>query len=389
MAKVLFTSTQGMGHFRPLLPFITSAVDVGHDVTVVVPEALAAAARLQLPDGAVLRVGADPEPDELDAVWGRVHGASKEEAEQLVIGEIFGRLKAIALLPEVREAIAVSRPDLVIHESAEFAGPAGADESGVPHATVEISQARSFFLDVATPTVEAWAPGAAERVRSSPHLTVFPASVDADEFADTRRVRVEPAPANDLPAFWPEAKGPLVYVTFGTVTRDTPPAIPAYRVALQAVADLPVRVLMTTGGDVPGLPSEPPPNVHIAAWVPQGDVLPHAKVVVGHGGSGTTLGALAAGVPSVIVPLFADQPQNAEMIERAGAGVAVPAAGDGDRSIRALGDDDVPRIRAAVEQLLADHRYRARAQTIAQEMQALPPIVNIWTDLLSLPARRR
>jgi len=52
----------------------------------------------------------------------------------------------------------------------------------------------------------------------------------------------------------------------------------------------------------------PRAHVHIARWVPQADVLRHARVVVCHGGSGTTLGALAAGVPLVVTPLFDDQP---------------------------------------------------------------------------------
>jgi UDP:flavonoid glycosyltransferase YjiC (YdhE family) len=42
-----------------------------------------------------------------------------------------------------------------------------------------------------------------------------------------------------------------------------------------------------------------------------------------HGGSGTTLGALAAGLPLVVVPLFADQPVNARRVAAVGAGLAV------------------------------------------------------------------
>jgi hypothetical protein len=58
--------------------------------------------------------------------------------------------------------------------------------------------------------------------------------------------------------------------------------------------------------------------------VPQQDVLPDAALVVCHGGSGTTFGALAAGVPLVFVPMFADQRPNAERVEELGAGVVVP-----------------------------------------------------------------
>ena len=76
-------------------------------------------------------------------------------------------------------------------------------------------------------------------------------------------------------------------------------------------------MLLTTGTDLDL--GAVPTNVHVERWVPQADVLAHASVVVGHGGSGTTLGALGAGQPLVVVPLFADQPNNAARVAIASA----------------------------------------------------------------------
>jgi UDP:flavonoid glycosyltransferase YjiC (YdhE family) len=129
-----------------------------------------------------------------------------------------------------------------------------------------------------------------------------------------------------------------------------------YRKALDAVADLPVRVLLTGTRDVDLGPV--PGNVRVEQWVPQTDVFDHAVAVVGHGGSGTTLGALGAGLPQVIVPLFADQPHNATRV--AGVGAGVIASLDG--------------IRSAIERVLEDDGYRAAAGRIADEMRALPPV---------------
>ena len=94
--------------------------------------------------------------------------------------------------------------------------------------------------------------------------------------------------------------------------------------ALRAVAELPVRVLLTVGNDLDldALPSVPD-NVRVERWVPQQDVLGHAAMAVVHGGSGSTLGAIAAGVPLVVVPLFADQPENARRVAEVGAGLSV------------------------------------------------------------------
>jgi MGT family glycosyltransferase len=129
----------------------------------------------------------------------------------------------------------------------------------------------------------------------------------------------------------------------------------AYRLALDAVAELPVRVLLTGARDLDlGVV---PPNVHVEAWVPQADVLAYASAVICHGGSGTTLGALAAGLPLVVVPLFADQPYNATRIASVGAGVVV----------------SLERIRGGLERVLADDRYRRTTEAIAAEMRSLPP----------------
>ena len=50
-------------------------------------------------------------------------------------------------------------------------------------------------------------------------------------------------------------------------------------------------------------------------------MLRHAAAMLGHGGFGTTMGALAAGVPQVVMPIFTfDQVVNAEHVAAVGAG---------------------------------------------------------------------
>jgi UDP:flavonoid glycosyltransferase YjiC (YdhE family) len=113
----------------------------------------------------------------------------------------------------------------------------------------------------------------------------------------------------------------------------------------------------------------PPPNVHVEQWVPQAAVLAHASAVVCHGGSGTTLGALAAGIPLVVVPLFADQPENARRVAEVGAGIAVGPEAPSE-SIRSTVDPAA--VREAVEAVLADGGYQAAAARLADEIRALP-----------------
>ena len=100
-----------------------------------------------------------------------------------------------------------------------------------------------------------------------------------------------------IPDWWPGDERPLVYVGFGSVAATFPPAVQVYTSALEAVAELPIRVLLSTGGNEVEL-GEVPPNVRVESWVSEPDVLPHAAAMVGHGGGGTTLSAMSAGCRS-------------------------------------------------------------------------------------------
>jgi UDP:flavonoid glycosyltransferase YjiC (YdhE family) len=78
-----------------------------------------------------------------------------------------------------------------------------------------------------------------------------------------------------------------------------------FRAVLDALAGPPARVRLTVGHATDPLDLAPVPvGTHIGRWVPQAAVLRRARVAVCHGGPGTTFGALAAGVPLVICPMF-------------------------------------------------------------------------------------
>jgi len=118
-----------------------------------------------------------------------------------------------------------------------------------------------------------------------------------------------------------------------------------------ALATLPVRALVTTGGAT--LRSTPPANVHIARFVPHAQVLPEAAAVVTHAGLGTVHAALAHGLPLVCLPIGRDQPDNAARVEWHGAGLR-------------LSPKSSPEvIRAAVERVLSDPAFAASAGRLA------------------------
>jgi UDP:flavonoid glycosyltransferase YjiC (YdhE family) len=360
--RVLFASTQGAGHFNPLVPFIEACRRRGDEVLIVGPPTLKAG---EYP----FRAGATPPAEELGPVWETMPRQPPGQGDVVVVGTIFATLNVRAMLPTFDDAIEDWRPDVVIREASEFASAAAADRHGVPHARVAVGVAlvEEASLAIAASALEAWRPSLAERIAASPYLTCFPARLDPAPFEVERfRHPDTESHARELPDWWPGDERPLVYVSFGSVAASFPPAAAAYPEALEAVSELPVRALLTTGGNDLGLDGVPA-NVHVERWVHEPDVRAHASAIVGHGGSGTTLGAMAAGCPLVVVPLFGDQPQNAVRVAVAGAGVVAALAG----------------IRAAVARVLEDDSYRAAAGRIAAEMRELPPADDAF-DLLGV-----
>jgi UDP:flavonoid glycosyltransferase YjiC (YdhE family) len=384
--RVLFASTRGAGHFNPLVPFIEGCRRGGHEVLVAGPPALADTVRRA---GYPFRVGGAPPEDELARVWARVPTLSYEDAERLVVGDMFATLNVRAMLPGMRAAVREWRPDVIVREHAEFASLVAAEEAGVPHLQVGISLVATHMkvLSIAAEAVEEWRTGLTERIAQTPYLTLFPASLEDPGVAGPPRVHRFRDPAADaagapLPDWWAGDARPLVYVTFGSVTASEPTAAPIYGIALEAVADLPARVLLTTGatGDELGLEA-PGAHVHVARWVPQADVLAHARVVVCHGGSGTTLGALAVGVPLVVTPLFADQPQNGRRVAAVGAGLVVEPHDEG--AIRSAVNPAA--LRDAIATVLADESFPQAASRIAAEIRELPPVDEALTVLDTMP----
>jgi UDP:flavonoid glycosyltransferase YjiC (YdhE family) len=376
--RVLLTSTPGAGHIGPLVPFAHAIRRAGHEVLVAAP--VSAQERVERAGLAYLSFG-DPLPRDLDPVWAKVAGATPEEANEIVIGEIFAGVRARAALPGVELAIDAWRPHVVLRETYEFAGAVAAEARGLPHARVGIglALAEDLALRTGAPAVDelrGWLglepDPAAERLAAAPWLTLTPPSLESPDVpAPARTLRFHAAAPRPHAIADPDAP-PLVYVSFGSVAPTMGYFPGLYRTVVDALDGLPVRVVVTVGDAAdPAALGPLPANVRAERWIPQAEILGEAYAIVGHGGFGTTLGALLAGVPQVVVPLFADQPLNAGRVEAVGAGLAADAA-------------DPAGIRAAVERVLAEPSFRASAARVAREAFALPPIDAVASVLAEL-----
>ena len=447
--RVLLTSTSGAGHFGPLVPFANAVRRAGHDVLVAAP---VSAQPLVERAGLPFMSHADPPESELGPFWegvqaglagnpnelvvgklfagiraraslpgielaidawrpdivvretcefaaavaaeargvpqARVGAATPDEANEIVLAELFGRVRAAAALPGMELAMDAWRPDLVLRESCEFAGAVAGEARGIPVARVGIGTyaMESWAVRAAAPAVSElrFAAGlepdpSGHRLAASPYLTLTPAAMEiagGPEPAGALRFHDAAPPLRAVRA---GDDDPLVYVSFGSVAPTMGFFPDLYRAVIDALAALPIRLLVTVGDAAdPAALGPLPAHVRVERWIPQAAVFTEADAMVGHGGFGTTLGALLAAVPQVVVPLFADQPYNARQVEALGAGIAADAK-------------DPAGIRAAVERLLDEPAFRVAAGRVALEAQGLPAIDEAPAALeaVAAAARRR
>ena len=145
---------------------------------------------------------------------------------------------------------------------------------------------------------------------------------------------------------------PLVLISLSTSHQGQ---VPVLQRLIDALGQLPVRVVVTTGPAVAPEEVTPAPNTTVVGFVPHQQVLPKASLVVTHAGLGTVMTALSHGVPLLCLPMGRDQFYNAAQVEALGAGRMIPA------------DTDAGAVAGAVEALLgADSTVRDGAKRVAQ-----------------------
>ncbi len=317
----------------------------------------------------------------------RLPVVSAQEAGVLANREIFGALATDAMLPSMREVVDSWKPDMILRDPCEYSSAIVAHESSTPVAQVAIGLAAVEWnsIQIATPAIAQRLAGLPEMLRDSAYLSRFPGSLDPSSFADTRRYDDgSSTSAAYLPKWWTDSDQPLVYVTFGTVLAHMTIAEEVYRAALEAASALEARVLLTVGRRFDPLSlGVTPTNVHVESWVDQSAVFLEASVVVCHGGSGTTFGALRAGLPVVVIPLFADQRANAVKVAESESGVVVDLPREPGSGRPPFDREDAPAVADAIRSVLGDPSYGAHARRIRQEMAAAPTTDQRLGELLA------
>jgi UDP:flavonoid glycosyltransferase YjiC (YdhE family) len=370
--RVLFSCVGGDGHFIPLVPLARAFADDGHDVAF----ATAPAARGRAESAGFEFHAAGIEPGErLDRAGARraeIFKLPPDERRAHIYPLLFGSIDAPAKLDELRSIVTTWAPDLVIHDSCDLAAPVVAAERELPsvHHSFGRMVPPAIIAGAASVTEPMWraaglTPDEYSGMFRGPYVDIAPPSFQTETVP--AGVRVEPmrsasldAPSTEHAPDWLEKlpDRPTVYVTLGTVHN----VLPVFRLLLEAFATVDCNVIATIGHNNDPADLAPiPANARVERYISQALLLPHASVVVSHGGSGSTLAALAYGLPILFVPQGADQFENAAQVQTLGAGM------------RLVPDElTVAAARTALESLLSDASFRTQAQKVAAEIAAMP-----------------
>jgi MGT family glycosyltransferase len=202
-----------------------------------------------------------------------------------------------------------------------------------------------------------------EFVHESPHLDLYlyPAEVDYPRSQPLGQVwhRLDACVREAPPWEPPPGDGKIVYLSLGSLGSGD---IELMQRLVGFLAETPHRVVVSMGPQHEQL--ELAGNMTGAEFLPQPSVLPHADVVITHGGNNTVTECLYFGRPMVVLPLFWDQYDNAQRIDELGLGVRLPPY-----------EVDGAELRPAVDGLLANAGLHERLGTIAARLQADPGTV--------------
>jgi N-glycosyltransferase len=392
--RVLLTSMPVYSHLAPMVVPVARALRAaGHEVLVASGPAVAdELARRELPYRPLPRmlVGHQfrAEPELARAIGLTPDGVPLPELAEMPPGAGFGRLfagvGAVRGAEDLRAVADEFAPDLIVREGTEFAGFLVADQIGVPCVTLDSAPMAPTrhpgllpTLNVSRETLGLPPLGDIGGLTRDPWIGWLPARWWPDPSPAHRHYR---SPAAAAEALDPEiaalpADRPLVLATLGSnaghmlAGQESPLA----RI-VTVLGELPCTGVVALGADVkPADWAGPrPDNVHLVSFAQQRLLLPACDVFLTHAGFGGVRESLEAGVPMVALPLYAEQPVNADRIAELGVGVRA--------------SDD---IAAACRQVLDDPSFRHRAHGFQRQILALPGIDDLITDLEDLARRRR
>ncbi|MER5771773.1 nucleotide disphospho-sugar-binding domain-containing protein [Streptomyces sp. NPDC001985] len=266
------------------------------------------------------------------------------------------------------------RPDIVVGGGMFYTAPLLAHHLGIPSVRLEWDRIDARMYDPGAEAVLAPVLGelGLDRVPEPDlWLDVCPPSLKPENPVPARPIRWVPANPQKPLEPWMYTKGdrPRAYITAGTRLFSGD----ALRDMAKSIGELGMEVVVGAPENVAAELRAELPDVRIG-WVPLDVLAPTCDVIVHHGGGGTDMTALNAGIPQLIA--HPEYPTSAtRRIVEYGAALLVESGGN-------------ESVTAACERLLAEPSHRERAQEISREIATLPTAATIVGELERLVAAR-
>lgn len=369
--RILFTGPAAAGHLFPMVPTAQALRAAGHQVLFAASRPLEQLLGSGFPvteigDGSTIQ-------DAMERSAARGAGYVNRDRTQDEILELAAVGFAELSRPTVSGLLAVAerwRPDVLVYDSFQAAAPLVAAKLGIPSVLHNfgvvsghgmVARLAANFQDVYK---EYEVSGPAVPIA----LDVLPASLGGD--GNGWRVRYVPYNGGGLlPVDLLErADRPRVVVTLGTVLTQVA-GVRAITELAAAAGSVDAEFLLAVGGADLSQLGALPGNIRPLPWVPLAELLATADAVVHHGGSGTMLTALTAGIPQLLLPQGADHFANAGALVAAGAALSARSEDVDDALLTRLLIE--PALRTGAAALLAQNAALPVPATLVPEFEAL------------------
>src|SRR4051794_6014925 len=319
--RVLVTFTGGTGHFLPTLPYARQLRARGHDVRYACQHAMVGVvqdAGFHVVDtgGATLLPPVERRP--LVPV-DRAH-------EQRVVSDFFVARVGAERAARIGALISGWRPDLLLRDEMDVGAGVAAEAAGIPSADVVVIAAGGFVAaDLVRASLEELR--ARHGLSTGPALTRLHGDLTLEPVPPGLRDPADPLPDTAVPvrppilddaavldgaaAPRPGSSLQSVYLTLGTIFAQESGDL--FLRVLAGLRELDVDVLVTVGRELDPAELGPQPgHIRVERFVPLPEALLARDLVVSHAGSGTVVATLALGLPSLLLPMGADQPWTAD-----------------------------------------------------------------------------
>ncbi|MCY9092114.1 macrolide family glycosyltransferase [Bacillus mojavensis] len=355
------------GHVNPTLALVEKLCEKGHRVTYATTEEFAASVQQAGAEALIYHTSLNIDPKQIREM------IEKNETPISLLKE------SLSILPQLEDLYQNDHPDLIIYDFIALAGKLFADKLHIPVIKLcsSYAQNESFQLgseDMLLKMKEAEAefkayleqeqlPAVSFEQLAVPealNIVFMPKSFQIQhETFDDRFCFVGPSLGKRTEQESLEIEkvnGPLMLISLGTAFNAWPEF---YKMCIEAFRNSSWQVIMSVGKTIdPESLDEIPANFTIRQSVPQLEVLAKADLFISHGGMNSTMEAMNAGVPLVVIPQMYEQELTAKRVDELGLGVYLPKE-----------EVTVSRLQEAVQAVSGDQEVLSRVKNMQKDVK--------------------